>query len=94
MRLQARVVLVASAHDRQGKHQDQVYKHRYAAGEHGHDDENRAHPLDGNAGVGGQTLAYTEDPFAFLDPAKARRGATVRLGKSAIIENLVAWLDG
>jgi Holliday junction resolvase len=30
----------------------------------------------------------------FLDPAKARRGATVRLGKAAIIENLVAWLDG
>jgi AAA+ ATPase superfamily predicted ATPase/Holliday junction resolvase len=29
----------------------------------------------------------------FLDPAKARRGATVRLGKPAIIENLVAWLD-
>jgi AAA+ ATPase superfamily predicted ATPase/Holliday junction resolvase len=30
----------------------------------------------------------------FLDPAKARRGATVRLTKSAIIENIVAWLDG
>jgi AAA+ ATPase superfamily predicted ATPase/Holliday junction resolvase len=29
----------------------------------------------------------------FLDPAKARRGDTVRLGKPAIIENLVAWLD-
>ena len=30
----------------------------------------------------------------FLDPAKARRGQAVRLGKPAIIENLVAWLDG
>jgi AAA+ ATPase superfamily predicted ATPase/Holliday junction resolvase len=30
----------------------------------------------------------------FLDPAKARRGETVRLGKPAIIENLVAWFDG
>jgi uncharacterized protein len=29
----------------------------------------------------------------FLDPARARRGATVRLGKPAIIENLVVWLD-
>jgi len=29
----------------------------------------------------------------FLDPARARRGATVRLGKPAIIENLVAWLE-
>jgi Holliday junction resolvase len=30
----------------------------------------------------------------FLDPAKARRGATVRLGLPAAIENLIAWLDG
>jgi AAA+ ATPase superfamily predicted ATPase/Holliday junction resolvase len=29
----------------------------------------------------------------FLDPAKARRGQTVRLGKPASIESLVAWLD-
>jgi AAA+ ATPase superfamily predicted ATPase/Holliday junction resolvase len=29
----------------------------------------------------------------FLDPARARRGQTIRLGKPAIIENLVAWLD-
>jgi AAA+ ATPase superfamily predicted ATPase/Holliday junction resolvase len=36
----------------------------------------------------------TASTTRFLDPAKARRGDTVRLGKAAIIENLVAWLDG
>ncbi len=30
----------------------------------------------------------------FLDPAKSRRGKTIRIGKPAIIESLVAWLDG
>ena len=75
MRVQARVVFVLGAYDRQCEHQDQVDQHRYAAGDYGHDDENRPHPLDGNAGVGGQTLAYTEDPFAFLEPAKAARAA-------------------
>lgn len=30
----------------------------------------------------------------FLDPTKARRGKTMRLGESASIENLLAWIDG
>jgi Holliday junction resolvase len=30
----------------------------------------------------------------FLDPTKARRSKTVRLGESASIENLLAWIDG
>jgi hypothetical protein len=29
----------------------------------------------------------------FLDPARARREKTLRLGEPAIIENLVAWLE-
>ena len=35
----------------------------------------------------------TAGTIHFLDPAKARRGATLRLGKPAAIENLIAWLD-
>ena len=31
--------------------------------------------------------------IVFLDPAKARRGKTMRLGKPASIESLVAWID-
>ena len=30
----------------------------------------------------------------FLDPVRARRGQAVRVGEPAIIENLIAWLDG
>jgi Holliday junction resolvase len=47
--------------------------------------------------LGWRWMVASVDPTGatrFLDPAKARRGATVRLGKPAIIENVVAWLDG
>ena len=29
----------------------------------------------------------------FLDPARAKRGKTIRLGNDALIENIVEWLD-
>jgi Holliday junction resolvase len=47
--------------------------------------------------LGWRWVVASVDPdgtMHFLDPTKLRRGATVRLGKPAIIENLVAWLDG
>jgi AAA+ ATPase superfamily predicted ATPase/Holliday junction resolvase len=47
--------------------------------------------------LGWQWAVASVDPAGvtrFLDPARARRGETIRLGKPAIIESLVAWLDG
>src|SRR5262249_36576999 len=70
---QARVVFVLGPDDRQGEHQDQIDQYRKAAAEHGHDDEDRAHPFDGNARVRGEALTDAEEPFAFLDPAQTAR---------------------
>jgi hypothetical protein len=47
--------------------------------------------------LGWRWVIASVDPagtIAFLDPAKARRGKTVRLGESASIENVLAWIDG
>ena len=46
--------------------------------------------------LGWRWMIASVDPagtIVFLDPAKARRGKTMRLGKPASIESLVAWID-
>jgi hypothetical protein len=46
--------------------------------------------------LGWRWVIASVDPdgtIRFLDPAKARRGKAIRIGDSARVENLVAWID-